>query len=61
MNESVPGDELLRRLRHWKFDPDDPTRQLGLPAGRVIASPDTTGHARRVIATSVAWNQISPG
>lgn len=55
------GDELLRRLRHWKIDTDTIERHQGLPTGYVIATLSERGDASYEIAPSVAWDQILVG
>jgi fructokinase len=53
------GDELLRRLRHWKLDTRFVARLAGRPTGAVVAELSASGDARYDILPSVAWDQIS--
>ncbi len=52
------GEELLRRLRHWKMDTELITRHSGLPTGYVRATFGEKGDAAYDIVASVAWDQI---
>ncbi|WP_221030783.1 carbohydrate kinase family protein [Actomonas aquatica] len=52
------GDEILRRLKHWKINTDTLTLHQGLPTGTVIASLGESGDAKYEITPSVAWDQI---
>jgi fructokinase len=55
------GEELLRRLRHWKLDTTLVARHAGLPTGSVIAELGASGDAHYEIVQSVAWDQIPAG
>lgn len=55
------GDEVLRRLRHWKLDTALIARHNGLPTGYVVAELSAEGDARYEITPSVAWDQIPAG
>lgn len=58
VGRDVLGDELLRRLRHWKLDTSLVARHPGLPTGSVVADLSSAGDARYEIVRSVAWDQI---
>lgn len=52
------GDELIRRLDHWKIGTDLLTFHQGLPTGYVRAVLGDAGDASYEIVQSVAWDQI---
>jgi fructokinase len=58
VGQDLLGDELLRRLRHWKMDTEAVARHPGLPTGYVRATLGAGGDAQYEIVTSVAWDQI---
>lgn len=58
IGRDVLGEELLRRLRHWKLDTSLIARHNGLPTGSVIATLGASGDARYEITPGVAWDQI---
>lgn len=61
VGRDILGDELLRRLRHWKLDTSLLARLAGLPTGTVVADLSASGDARYEIVQSVAWDQIPAG
>ena len=58
VGRDVLGDELLRRLRHWKLDAGLVARHDDLPTGSVVAELFDSGDALYRITPDVAWDRI---
>lgn len=52
------GEELLRRLSHWKMNTTLVAQHADLPTGYVRATLGASGDARYEITPDVAWDQI---
>jgi fructokinase len=58
LGQDLLGDELLRRLRHWRLETSLIARHPALPTGTVIAELEPDGDARYQIAAGTAWDHI---